>query len=113
MARSKNIKLTHFGRKSGKRYDTTVWWAEIDGSIWVGSQDVARNWVRNVEETGIVELNFGEGPKAYTASRCHGDGDLTRFREAILRAHPIRARIILFFARGKTSGCFRLDPARE
>jgi hypothetical protein len=103
--------LAHFGRKSGKRFETRVWFIEDEGTIWVGSQDMERNWVRNVEAMGRAELDFGDGPSEYHAARSMDVGELESFRAAILAKHPISARIILFFARGKTEGCFRLQPA--
>lgn len=113
MARPSSVKLAHFGRKSGKRYSTRVWFieGEGEGAVWVGTQDIERNWVRNVEAMGRAELDFGDGPSEYHAARCEDAAELERFRAAILAKHPIGARVILFFARGKTGGCFRLQPA--
>ncbi len=113
MSKPANVKLTHFGRKSGKRYDTDVWWTEIDGDVWIGTQDVSRNWFRNVEETGIVELNFGEGPKAFVVARCQSEDEIARFEASMLSKHPIGARVIRFLSRGKKLGCFKLQPAKE
>ena len=109
MGMSSSIKLAHFGRKSGKRFETRVWFVEIDGHLWVGSQDVARNWVRNVEASARAELDLGDGPIVYKATRRHDSADIERFRVAVLRKYPIQARFILFFTRGKTAGCFHLE----
>ena len=103
-----SVKLTHFGRKSGKRFQVRVWCEEIDGAVWVGSRDIDRNWVRNLEANGRAELDFGSGPKAYTATRCHDMEKLERFVDAVLARHPIMYRFIEFMARGKTPGAFRL-----
>ena len=34
---SRTAILTHYGRKSGQAYRVTIWFAAIDGCIWVGS----------------------------------------------------------------------------
>ena len=109
MRNPSNVRLTHFGRKTGKRFVISVWFAEIDGFFWVGSQDAARNWVRNVEVTGKAELDFGRGPAPYKATRCDGAAELERFRKAMLARHPIGSRIIMLLTRGKTLCCFRME----
>lgn len=111
MGTPSNITLAHYGRKSGKRFETYVWFVEIDGDVWIGTQDVERNWVRNVTATSRVELDFGDGPVPYTAERRRDEADLVRFRDAIFRRHPIAGRLIVWANRRKQPGCFRLRPA--
>lgn len=106
-----NVTLAHFGRKSGKRFETYVWYVEIDGHIWIGTQDVERNWVRNVRATPRVELDFGSGAEPYTAEWRDDRDDLKRFRDAVFRRHPIAARLIVWLNRHKTPGCFQLRRA--
>jgi hypothetical protein len=113
MRNRSNVKLTHFGRKTGKSFVICVWFAEIDGFLWVGSQDAARNWVRNVEAVGKAELDFGSGPALYKATRCEGATELERFRKAMLARHPIGSRIIMLLTRGKTLCCFRMEPLAD
>lgn len=104
-----SVELTHFGRKSGKPFKLHVWFAEIDGDVWIGSRDIERSWVRNVRATGRLELDFGEGAKPYAATEGSGR-ELEAFERAILSKHPIGGRLINFMARDKTPTCFRLKP---
>ncbi|MDG2306705.1 MAG: nitroreductase/quinone reductase family protein [Candidatus Binatia bacterium] len=104
-----SVELTHFGRKSGKPFKLTVWFVDLDGDVWIGTRDTARNWVRNVQATGRAELDFGDGAVAYRGT-VGTDAELERFNRAILSAHPVGARIINFMARGKPPCCFRLVP---
>ena len=104
-----SVELTHFGRKSGKPFKLSVWYVDLDGDVWVGARDTARNWVRNVQATGRADLDFGAGPVAYGAT-AGTEAELERFNAAILSQHPIGARIINFMARGKPPCCFRLVP---
>lgn len=110
MAEPKSVELTHFGRKSGNPFTLHVWFVEIEGDLWVGTRDSERNWVKNVRSTGRAQLDFGDGPKAYTAA-LGTEQDQSRFERAILSKHPIGARIINFMARGKVPCCFRMTPA--
>ncbi len=102
-----SVELTHFGRKSGKPFKLSVWFVELDGDVWIGTRDTARNWVRNVEATGRAELDFGTGPVAYRCTR-GTSAELERFENAVLSKHPIGGRIINFMSRGKPPCCFRL-----
>jgi hypothetical protein len=112
VGRTSSVKLAHFGRKTGKRFVARVWFIETDGVVWIGSLDIERNWVRNLEASGRAELDFGQGPSAYIATRCHDLAQMQRFRSAVEAKHPILSRIIASLTRGKTAGCFRLEPAQ-
>lgn len=105
------LKLTHFGRKSGKAFDVTIWFAEIDGGLWIGSLDESRNWVRNLRSTGRARVDFGSGPIEVAAESVGDATDQQRYREAVAAKYPVLSRIIGLFVRGKTRAVFRLRPA--
>lgn len=106
-----SVVLTHYGRRSGKTYNLKVWFVEIDDHVWVGTQDSARNWARNVAITGRAALDFGAGPEEYVAREVTDDAEHERFRAAIRAKHPILSRLIEWSARGKTPTCFELSAA--
>ena len=106
-----SVELTHFGRKSGKPFKLRVWFVELDGSLWIGTRDTTRNWVRNLRSTGRCELDFGGEAVAYGCAEAASSGEQQRFERAILSKHPVAGRIINAMARGKTPCCFRLEPA--
>ena len=106
---NKVAKLTHYGRKSGKAYTVKVWFAAIDGVIWIGSLDDERSWVKNVE-AGQFDLDLGNGAVRYQATPA-GSEEGERFRVELRKLHPIVSRVL--FALVKKNQCaFRCDPMR-
>jgi len=53
------VKLTHYGRKSGKPYDVTIWFVVEGDRVYLGTANVNRQWVRNVQKTPTVHLLIG------------------------------------------------------
>jgi len=104
------LKLTHFGRKSGKAFQVTIWFAELDGTLWIGSLDVDRNWVRNLRSTGRGRVDFGSGAQDVAAEFVDNEADKLRYRDAVASKYPILSRLIGLFVRGKTRAVFRLRP---
>ena len=105
------LKLTHFGRKSGKPFDVTIWFAEIDRGLWIGSLDEDRAWVRNLRATGKGRVDFGSGPVDVLAETVTGEGDKARYSDAVVRKYPVMARVLRLLVRGKKRAVFRLTPA--
>jgi hypothetical protein len=105
-----SVVLTHFGRKSGKRFQLRVWYVEIDGRVWVGTQDTTRNWACNLRATRRVEIDFGTLPITCTATEGTDPTMLERFRAAIHSKHPVMSRLIELMSRGKHPCCFCLEP---
>lgn len=89
--------LTHFGRKTGKRYSMKVWWVEIDGDAWIGSLDARRAWVRNVRAAGRAELDRGRGPEPVDCQWVGDPAGLDRFRAAVTAKYPVSSRLLRFF----------------
>jgi len=108
-----SVVLTHFGRKSGKRFQLRVWFVEIDGRVWVGSQDTTRNWARNLRATRRAEIDFGTVPISCTATELSHPATIERFRAAIRSKHPIMSPLIDAMSRGKQPCCFRLEPTAD
>jgi deazaflavin-dependent oxidoreductase (nitroreductase family) len=53
------LKLTHYGRKSGKSYEVTIWFIAAGSTIFLATGNVNRQWVLNVKQTPRVKLNVG------------------------------------------------------
>ncbi len=107
------LKLTHFGRKSGKLFDVTIWFVTIDGELWIGSLDEDRNWVRNLRANSRARVNFGGGVTEMHAEARRGVADLDRFRAAVQKKYPLLSRIIGLFVRNKKQAAFRLVPESD
>jgi deazaflavin-dependent oxidoreductase (nitroreductase family) len=105
------VVVTHRGRKTGKPYNVTLWFVQLDGDLWIGSLDAARPWVRNVRAAGTAEVDLGDGPQQFRCEWIDDGGAIARFRAAIQAKHPIMYRLIqLFQGRGCQRCAFKLTP---
>jgi deazaflavin-dependent oxidoreductase (nitroreductase family) len=59
VAAKHTLLLTHYGRKSGKPYDVTIWFVVDGEKVYIGTANVSRQWVRNVQKTPLVKLSIG------------------------------------------------------
>ena len=53
------LELTHYGRKSGKPYDVTIWYVVDGDRMYLVSANADRNWVRNVKVRPGVSFKIG------------------------------------------------------
>lgn len=51
--------LTHYGRKTGKPYDVTIWFLVDGDRVFIATANRNRQWVRNVKKTPRVKLTLG------------------------------------------------------
>lgn len=42
------LRLTHYGRKSGKAYVVTIWFVVDGGTVYLATMNRQRQWVRNI-----------------------------------------------------------------
>ena len=65
--------LTHYGRKTRKPYQVTIWFVLDDSKLFIGTANVNRQWVRNVQTTPQIKLSIGaekfEGRARFLAGR--------------------------------------------
>ena len=59
VAGRQTLTLTHYGRKSGKPYDVTIWFAVEGDKVYIGTANVNHQWVRNVQKTPRIRLAVG------------------------------------------------------
>ena len=62
-------RLTHLGRKSGKRYEVTIWFMVEGETIYLATAKATRQWVRNVRRQPSVSLAVGGQTFSGTAER--------------------------------------------
>ncbi len=53
------LSLTHYGRKSGRPYEVTIWYLVDKGRLYLVTANADRNWVRNVKARPAVSLRIG------------------------------------------------------
>jgi deazaflavin-dependent oxidoreductase (nitroreductase family) len=69
-------RLTHVGRKTGRRHEVTIWFL-VDGDlVYLVTADRRRHWVRNVLARPGLELRMG-------GETFHGDAEPVTEAEAI------------------------------
>jgi deazaflavin-dependent oxidoreductase (nitroreductase family) len=54
------LRLTHYGRKTGRPYEVTIWYLVDDDRLYLISANAARNWVRNVKVRPAISLRVGD-----------------------------------------------------
>ena len=50
--------LTHYGRKTGKPHEVTIWFVLDHDKFHIGTASVNRQWVRNVQKTPKIRLSI-------------------------------------------------------
>jgi deazaflavin-dependent oxidoreductase (nitroreductase family) len=50
--------LTHYGRKTGKPHEVTIWFVLDGDKLYIGTANVNRQWVRNVRRTPKIRLSI-------------------------------------------------------
>ena len=106
------VKLTHFGRKSGKAFHVTIWFVTLDGEMWIGSVDGNKDWVKNLRSTGKGAIDFGQGEIQVKAEFTDDVAVTSRHKAAVAKKYPIMGRLIDgLFGRKKKRIAFRLTEA--
>ena len=59
LANASTLRLTHYGRRSAKPYEVTIWFL-VDGDlIYLATANIERQWTRNVQVHPQVSLRIG------------------------------------------------------
>jgi deazaflavin-dependent oxidoreductase (nitroreductase family) len=59
VAGKQTTRLTHYGRKTGKPHEVTIWFVLDRDKLLIGTANVNRQWVRNVQKTPKIRLSMG------------------------------------------------------
>ena len=60
LARTSTLRLTHYGRRSGKPFEVTIWFL-VDGDlIYLLTANMQRQWTRNVRVNPKVSLRIAK-----------------------------------------------------
>jgi deazaflavin-dependent oxidoreductase (nitroreductase family) len=110
-SKKKTLVLTHYGRRSGKPFEVKIWFASVDGELWIGSLDQDRNWVRNVRHSGRARVAFDNEAFDVRCQFLDEEATQRRYFEAIALKYPIQSRLIGLLVRGKKPAVFRLRRA--
>ena len=69
VANRSTLRLVHRGRKSGQAYEVTIWFVVDGETVYLTTMDTRRQWVRNVAQTPMVQLQIGPERFAGTVTR--------------------------------------------
>jgi deazaflavin-dependent oxidoreductase (nitroreductase family) len=119
LAGKQTLTLTHYGRKSGKPRDVTIWFVVDGEKVYIGTANVNRQWVRNVQKTPQVRLSIGgatfDGTARFLTDRAEHERAMAAIRQKYWMYRPLIAlgRILtaIGVVRDKT-GAFEVALAR-
>ncbi len=87
--------LTHYGRKTGKPHEVTIWFVLGDDNLYIGTANVNRQWVRNVQKTPNIRLSIGgetfEGDARFLTERAEHEGAMAAIRQKYWMFRPLIA----------------------
>ena len=87
--------LTHYGRKTGKPHEVTIWFVLDDDKLYLGTANVNRQWVRNVQKTPKIRLSIGgetfEGNARFLADRAEHERAMAAIRQKYWMFRPLIA----------------------
>ena len=81
--------LTHYGRKTGKPHEVAIWFVLDDDNLYIGTANVNRQWVRNVQKTPQIKLSMGGETFSGTARFLTDRAEHERAMSAIRRKYWI------------------------
>ena len=85
--------LTHYGRKTGKPHEVTIWFVVDGDKLYIGTANVNRQWVRNVQKTPQVRLSIGgetfEGTARFLPDRAEHEHAMAAIRRKYWMYRPL------------------------
>ena len=93
VAGKQTTRLTHYGRKTGKPHEVTIWFALDGDRLYIGTANVTRQWLRNVQKTAKVKLSVGgesfEGRARFLTDRGEHERAMAAIRRKYWMFRPI------------------------
>ena len=93
VADKQTTRLTHYGRKTGKPHEVTIWFVLDDDKLYLGSANVNRQLVRNLQKTPKIKLSIGgetfEGKARFLTDRAEHERALGAIRRKYWMFRPI------------------------
>jgi len=93
LAGKSTLILTHYGRKSGQPHEVKIWFVVDGGRVFIGTANVERQWVRNVQKNPRIKLSVGgekfEGEARFLADPAERDRALAAIGRKYWMYSPI------------------------
>lgn len=110
--------LTHSGRKTGKSHKVTIWFVLDGDRLYIGTANVNRQWVRNVQKTPQIRLAIGsetfEGTARFLTDRAEHERAMAAIRRKYWMFSPVMVigRVLTAIGlMGDTTGSFEVTVA--
>jgi len=95
LAGKSTLILTHYGRKSGKPYEVKIWFVVDGDKVFIGTANVERQWVRNVQKNPRIKLSVCgekfEGTARFLAEHAEHEHAMAAIRRKYWMYSPIMA----------------------
>jgi deazaflavin-dependent oxidoreductase (nitroreductase family) len=93
VAGKQTTRLTHYGRKTGKPHEVTIWFVLDGDRLYIGTANVKRQWVRNVQKTPNIKLSIGgetfEGTARFLTDPAENERAMAAIRRKYWMFRPI------------------------
>jgi len=87
--------LTHYGRKTGKPHEVTIWFVLDGDRLYIGTANVNRQWVRNIQKTPKIRLSIGgetfDGNARFLTNRAEHERAMATIRRKYWIFRPLIA----------------------
>jgi len=87
--------LTHYGRKTGKPHEVTIWFVLGGDRLYIGTANENRQWVRNVQKTPKIKLSIGgeifDGDARFLTDRAEHERAMAAIRRKYWIFQPLIA----------------------
>jgi deazaflavin-dependent oxidoreductase (nitroreductase family) len=110
--------LTHYGRKTGRPHEVTIWFVVDGDKLYLGTANVNRQWVRNVQKTPQIRLSIAgesfDGAARFLTDRSEHERAMAAIRRKYWMFRPIIELGRLLAALGvmrDTTGSFEVTLA--
>lgn len=92
-ASKRTTTVTHFGRKTGQPHEVTIWFVLDGDRLYIGTANVNRQWVRNVQKTPQIRLSIAgemfEGTARFLTDRAEHEHAMAAIRRKYWMFRPI------------------------
>ena len=106
VAHKKTVRLTHYGRKTGKPYQVTIWFLADGDQVFLTTMNMGRQWTQNVQKRPEVELEIGGERFKARVESVVSDAEMKRVVELMKRKYPISRPYL--WIKGRPDGAFRV-----
>ena len=88
--------LTHYGCKTGKPHEVTIWFVLDGDRLYIGTASVNRQWVRSVRKTPKIRLSIGgetfDGNARFLTDRAEHERAMASIHD--LPCLPVQGRLL-------------------